>query len=250
MALVVFLGVEGLLIWFLLKFKARRGRVAAQIHGNTRLEIGWTVGAAVILVFITAVTFIKLPGIKNPAGVRHRRPGQPGRGQRAVRLHRPAAAAEGRRRCTSWSTASSTCGATSTRPRATSVFAYEEMVVPVGMTVLARHHLRRRRALVVDPEARRQDGRDPRLHQQDVVQGHQAGRSTRASAPSCAGATTRTCTARSRRCRRRVPGLVRPRGGGHQGRAQEGARQRRHSSSRSKRPRSRPSRTDSPDPMA
>ena len=67
MATVVFVGVEGLLIWFMLKFKARRGRVAAQIHGNTRLEIGWTVGAAVILVFITAVTFIKLPGIKNPA---------------------------------------------------------------------------------------------------------------------------------------------------------------------------------------
>ena len=67
MALVVFIGVEGLLIWFLFKFKARRGRVAAQIHGNTRLEIGWTVGAGVVLVFITVVTFIKLPGIKNPA---------------------------------------------------------------------------------------------------------------------------------------------------------------------------------------
>jgi cytochrome c oxidase subunit II len=66
MALIVFVGVEGALIWFLFKFKARRGRVAAQIHGNTRLEIGWTVGAAVILVFITIVTFIKLPGIKNP----------------------------------------------------------------------------------------------------------------------------------------------------------------------------------------
>jgi cytochrome c oxidase subunit 2 len=66
MATIVFLGVEGTLLWFLIRFKARRGRVAAQIHGNTRLEIGWTVGAAVILVFITVVTFIKLPGIKNP----------------------------------------------------------------------------------------------------------------------------------------------------------------------------------------
>jgi cytochrome c oxidase subunit II len=66
MATVVFIGVEGCLIWFMLRFKARRGAVAAQIHGNTRLEIGWTVGAAVILVFITVVTFIKLPGIKNP----------------------------------------------------------------------------------------------------------------------------------------------------------------------------------------
>src|SRR5215213_65676 len=67
MALVVFVGVEGCLIWFMIRFKGRRGRVAAQIHGNTRLEIGWTVGAAVILVFITVVTFIMLPGIKNPA---------------------------------------------------------------------------------------------------------------------------------------------------------------------------------------
>ena len=66
MAVVVFVGVEGALIWFLVKFKASRGRVAAQIHGNTRLEIGWTIGAAVILVFITVVTFIKLPGIKDP----------------------------------------------------------------------------------------------------------------------------------------------------------------------------------------
>ena len=40
--------------------------MAAQIHGNTRLEIGWTVGAFVILVFITVFTFITLPGIKNP----------------------------------------------------------------------------------------------------------------------------------------------------------------------------------------
>ena len=67
MAAVVFVGVEGALIWFMLKFRARKGGVAAQIHGNTRLEIGWTVGAAVILIFITAVTFIKLGAIKNPA---------------------------------------------------------------------------------------------------------------------------------------------------------------------------------------
>jgi cytochrome c oxidase subunit 2 len=67
MAVVVFIGVEGSLIWFMIRFRARKGRVAAQIHGNTRLEIGWTVGAAVILLFITAATFIKLPGIKNPA---------------------------------------------------------------------------------------------------------------------------------------------------------------------------------------
>ena len=66
LAWLVFLGVAGTLIWSLVKFRARKGMVAAQIHGNTRLEIGWTVGAFVILVFITVFTFITLPGIKNP----------------------------------------------------------------------------------------------------------------------------------------------------------------------------------------
>ncbi len=66
-AVIVFLGVEGVLIYCLVKYRAKRGRVAAQIHGNTRLEIGWTVGAAVILVFLTVATFVMLPGIKNPA---------------------------------------------------------------------------------------------------------------------------------------------------------------------------------------
>ena len=66
-AMVVFVGVEGLLLYCLVRYRARKGRVAAQIHGNTRLEIGWTVGAAVILVFLTVATFLMLPGIKNPA---------------------------------------------------------------------------------------------------------------------------------------------------------------------------------------
>jgi len=67
LAWIVFLGVAGALVWALVKFRARKGAVAAQIHGNTRLEIGWTVGAFLILVFITVFTFVTLPGIKNPA---------------------------------------------------------------------------------------------------------------------------------------------------------------------------------------
>ena len=66
LATIVFIGVGGALVWAMVKFRARKGHVAAQIHGNTRLEIGWTVGAFVILVFITVFTFITLPGIKNP----------------------------------------------------------------------------------------------------------------------------------------------------------------------------------------
>jgi cytochrome c oxidase subunit 2 len=67
LGVVVFVGVEGVLLWCLVKFRAKKGRVAAQIHGNTRLEIGWTVGAAVLLIFLTVVTFVMLPGIKDPA---------------------------------------------------------------------------------------------------------------------------------------------------------------------------------------
>jgi cytochrome c oxidase subunit 2 len=65
-AAVVFVIVEGALAYSVLKFRAKKGAVAAQIHGNTRLEIGWTVAAALILVVLTVVTFVKLPGIINP----------------------------------------------------------------------------------------------------------------------------------------------------------------------------------------
>ncbi len=65
-AAVVFVIVEGALLYSVIKFRSKKGAVAAQIHGNTRLEIGWTVGAALILVVLTVVTFIKLPGIINP----------------------------------------------------------------------------------------------------------------------------------------------------------------------------------------
>jgi cytochrome c oxidase subunit 2 len=69
LGVLIFLLVEGVLIYSLVKFRWRRGgEPPAQIRGNTRLEIGWTLGAAAILVVLTVVTFIFLPGIKNPAG--------------------------------------------------------------------------------------------------------------------------------------------------------------------------------------
>jgi cytochrome c oxidase subunit 2 len=66
LALFIFAGVEGALFYSLWKYRARKGRQAAQIHGNTKLEVGWTVGAAVILIFITFFTFLKLGAIKDP----------------------------------------------------------------------------------------------------------------------------------------------------------------------------------------
>ena len=135
LALVVFVAVEGALIYSLWKFRARKGAVAAQIHGNTRLEVSWTIAAALILVIITTVTFLKLDSIKNPqasdidasgtpvtANVQYASTDQPEPPQGEVlnikvdgqqyawRYQYPA---DGDKR----------------------VFAYEEMVVPVGMTV-------------------------------------------------------------------------------------------------------------------
>jgi cytochrome c oxidase subunit 2 len=135
LALVVFVAVEGALIYSLWKFRARKGAVAAQIHGNTRLEVSWTIAAALILVIITTVTFLKLDSIKNPqasdidasgtpvtANVQYASTDQPEPPQGEVlnikvdgqqyawRYQYPADADK-------------------------RVFAYEEMVVPVGMTV-------------------------------------------------------------------------------------------------------------------
>jgi cytochrome c oxidase subunit 2 len=65
-ALVIFILVEGALAYALVKFRARKGAVPAQIRGNTRLEVGWTVAAAVILLALAIVTFAKLSSIQNP----------------------------------------------------------------------------------------------------------------------------------------------------------------------------------------
>ena len=64
--IVIFLLVWGTLIWSLVKYRARRDGVAHQIRGNTPLEIGWTIGAASILVILTVVTFLYLDDIENP----------------------------------------------------------------------------------------------------------------------------------------------------------------------------------------
>jgi cytochrome c oxidase subunit 2 len=65
-ALAIFVLVEGALGYALWRFRARKGAVAAQIRGNTRLEVGWTVGAAVILLALAVLTFAKLSSIKDP----------------------------------------------------------------------------------------------------------------------------------------------------------------------------------------
>jgi len=65
-AAVVFVAVEAALVYAVFKFRAKKHPVARQIHGNTRLEISWTGAAAVILLILAVVTFVKLPSIVNP----------------------------------------------------------------------------------------------------------------------------------------------------------------------------------------
>ena len=51
-AVVVFVIVEGgIIVLFLIKYRHRKGReqTPPQIHGNTRLEIGWTILPALCL---------------------------------------------------------------------------------------------------------------------------------------------------------------------------------------------------------
>jgi cytochrome c oxidase subunit 2 len=65
-ALVIFIAFVGGLLYALVRFRARKGAVAAQIRGNTQLEVGWTVAAAVILLALAVITFVKLSSIQNP----------------------------------------------------------------------------------------------------------------------------------------------------------------------------------------
>src|SRR5262245_32621176 len=64
----VFLVVEGLLITFVVRYR-RRGRPryeeGEQLHGETRVEIAWTVIPVVLLAAIVSFVFYKLPGIKD-----------------------------------------------------------------------------------------------------------------------------------------------------------------------------------------
>jgi cytochrome c oxidase subunit 2 len=66
-AVVIFVGVEGALVYSLVKFRVRKDAVPAQIRGNTTLEVGWTLGAAVVLIVLAVVTFAMLGDIRNPA---------------------------------------------------------------------------------------------------------------------------------------------------------------------------------------
>ena len=64
----IFLVVQGALLWFIIRYRrGRRDRFedGAQVHGNTNLELAWTVAPVLVLVAIGAFIFWKLPGIED-----------------------------------------------------------------------------------------------------------------------------------------------------------------------------------------
>jgi cytochrome c oxidase subunit 2 len=64
---LVFAGVTAALVFALVRYNRRRNPVAAQIRGHTRLEIAWTAGATLLIVFIAAYSLTKLAAIETPA---------------------------------------------------------------------------------------------------------------------------------------------------------------------------------------
>jgi cytochrome c oxidase subunit 2 len=63
---LVFAGVTVALAYALIRYHHRRSPTPAQIRGNTRLEIAWTVAAAALIVFLAVFSITKLGAIEHP----------------------------------------------------------------------------------------------------------------------------------------------------------------------------------------
>jgi cytochrome c oxidase subunit II len=64
----IFLLVQGSLLWLIFRYRRRRrerSEDGAQVHGNTNLELAWTVAPVLVLVAIGTFIFWKLPGIQD-----------------------------------------------------------------------------------------------------------------------------------------------------------------------------------------
>jgi cytochrome c oxidase subunit 2 len=64
----IFLIVQGSLLWFIFRYRRRnraRDEDGPQVHGNTNIELAWTIAPVLILVAIGSFVFYKLPGIQD-----------------------------------------------------------------------------------------------------------------------------------------------------------------------------------------
>jgi cytochrome c oxidase subunit 2 len=75
-AAAIFFLVEGLAVYAVVRFRDRPGRTdPKQIHGNTRLELGWTILPALILLVVsipTVITIFKVSAKEGPNDVKVR----------------------------------------------------------------------------------------------------------------------------------------------------------------------------------
>jgi cytochrome c oxidase subunit 2 len=53
---IVFVLVQGALLWFIFQYRDRPGRRAVYTHGNTSVEIAWTIAPSVILVVLALLS--------------------------------------------------------------------------------------------------------------------------------------------------------------------------------------------------
>jgi cytochrome c oxidase subunit II len=71
MGAVVFFGVEGAIVWSIIRYRRRDDRLPDQLHGNTLIEILWTAIPTVIVMFLFVLSTITLTSIDakaaNPA---------------------------------------------------------------------------------------------------------------------------------------------------------------------------------------
>jgi cytochrome c oxidase subunit 2 len=67
MALVVFVGVEGFLLYAVVRFRRRRdNEMPTQVHGNTRLEVTWTVLPSLVLLVIAVPSMATIFASNSP----------------------------------------------------------------------------------------------------------------------------------------------------------------------------------------
>jgi cytochrome c oxidase subunit II len=121
LAALVFAGVAAMLVFALVRYRERRSPVAAQIRGNTRLEIAWTIAAVGLIVFLAAFSILRLDAIEHPGPV----------------VASPAAAAagvgDGGRGALHVDVVGRQYSWMYSYPNG--AYSYEEMVAPVGVTV-------------------------------------------------------------------------------------------------------------------
>lgn len=67
MAGLVFIGVEGMIIYSVIRYRRRDATLPAQMHGNTLVEIIWTAIPTVIILIVLVLSFVTLADVEAQA---------------------------------------------------------------------------------------------------------------------------------------------------------------------------------------